>query len=145
MPQTHCLKRWLGILNIFTHAEWEGNQPIRTCRLEYFSDNEDLMRGSAKSPSNFENFASEIVKTSTIESVHTSYLKPTLNATLNVSKYPNNIGVYGELRRFLVLHNAWSLAMKHWLRLSEGTANALLNKSYHMACSENHPWIQSVH
>ena len=52
--------------------------------------------------------------------------------------------MYSELRRFPILHNAWSLAIKYWLRLCTGTDNILLNNAYLLAMEENHMWVQSI-
>ena len=89
------------------------------------------------------NFASEVKKTSAVGSVHTSYLKHTLNARANMWVTWASTESWGVPLFYYTM--AWSLATKYWLRLSEETGNALLNKSYHVAWSENQPWIQSVH
>ena len=62
-----------------------------------------------------------------IEQVHTAYMKK----TLNVTKFASNMCMYSEL--FPLLHNAWSLVIKYWLRLCTGTGNTLLNNAYRLA------------
>ena len=64
--------------------------------------------------------------------------------TLNVTKFASNMCMYSKLRRFPILHNAWSLAIKYWLRLCTGTGNTLFNIPYRLAMAENHMWVQSI-
>ena len=65
-------------------------------------------------------------------------------------KYPvivynhSNMCMYSELRRFPILHNAWSLAIKYWLRLCTGTGSILLNNAYRLAMEENHMWVPNI-
>ena len=67
-----------------------------------------------------------------------------MKKTLNVTKFASNMCMYNELRRFLILHNAWSLAINYWLRLCTGTGNILLFIAYRLAMEENHMWVQSI-
>ena len=64
--------------------------------------------------------------------------------TLNLSKYASNMAEQGELARFPILHKAWGLAIKYWLRLCHGTSNVLLNTAFKNACDIEHPWLQSI-
>ena len=63
---------------------------------------------------------------------------------MNVTKFASNMCMCSEPGCFPILHNAWSLAIKYWLRLCTGTGNTLLNNAYHLALEENHMWVQSV-
>ena len=56
----------------------------------------------------------------------------------------SNMCMYIELRRFPILHNAWSLAIKYWLRLCTGTSSILLNNAYRLAMKENHMRVQNI-
>ena len=64
--------------------------------------------------------------------------------TLNLSKYASNMAVQGELARFPLLHKAWGLVIKYWLRLCHGTSNVLVNAAFKSACDNEHPWLQSI-
>ena len=111
-------------------------------RLHSFSDKNEVLRCCQNTTYVFVNFDTEpnyLMKDS-IEKVHTAYMKK----TLNVTKFASNMCMYSELRRFPILHNAWSLAIKYWLRLCTGTGNILLNNAYRLAMEENHMWVQSI-
>ena len=111
-------------------------------RLHSFSDKNEILHCCQNTTYVFVNFDTEpnyLMKDS-IEKVHTAYMKK----TLNVTKFASNMCMYSELRRFPILHNAWSLAIKYWLRLCTGTGNILLNNAYRLAMEENHMWVQSI-
>ena len=42
------------------------------------------------------------------------------------------------------MHKAWGLSVKYWLRLENGTENAILNEAFLETKTANHDWIQSV-
>ena len=90
------------------------------------------------SPYNFEKFV--VNYENAIEKVHTSFMK----RTLNITQYASNKILYGELARFSLLHNAWALGVKYWLRLCNGTKNVLLNQCFELNVEENHNWLQSI-
>ena len=75
-----------------------------------------------------------------IEKVHQYFCK----RTLNVSTYASKNVVNAELDRCPIMHKAWGLAIKYWLRLENGTENAILNEAFLEAKTANHDWIQSV-
>ena len=75
-----------------------------------------------------------------IEKVHQYFCK----RTLNVSKYASKNDVNAELGRCPIMHKAWGLAVKYWLRLENGTENAILNEAFLEEKTANHDWIQSV-
>ena len=90
-------------------------------RLHSFSDKNEVLRCCQNTAYVFVNFHTEpnyLVKDS-IEKVHTAYMKN----NLNVTKFASNMCMYIELRRFPILHNAWSMTTKYWLRLCTGTGN----------------------
>ena len=64
--------------------------------------------------------------------------------TLNVDKYASKNAVNAELGRCPIMHKAWGFAVKYWLRLENGTENAILNEAFLGAKTANHNWIQSV-
>ena len=75
-----------------------------------------------------------------IEKVHQYFCK----RTLNVSKYASKNTVNAELGRCPIMHKAWGLAVKYWLRLENGTENAILNEAFLEAKTANRDWIQIV-
>ena len=77
-------------------------------RLKDYDDNVKLLT-CTNSPYNFDNFV--VNYDNSIEKVHTSFMK----RTLNISKYAGNKILYGELARFPLLHNTWALGVKYWL------------------------------
>ena len=110
-------------------------------RLHSFSGKNEVLRCCQNTTYVFLNFDTEpnyLVKDSK-EKVHTAYMKK----TLNVIKFASNMCMYSELRRFPILHNAWSLAI-NWLCLCTGTGNTQLNNAYRLAMEENHMWVQSI-
>ena len=111
-------------------------------RLHSFSDKNEVFRCCKNTAYVFVNFHTEpnyLVKDSK-EKVHTAYMKN----TLNVTKFASNMCMYIELRRFPILHNAWSMAIKYWLRLCTGTGNTLSNNAYRLVMEENHMWVQNI-
>ena len=40
--------------------------------------------------------------------------------------------------------HVWGLAVKYWLRLENGTENAILSEAFFKTKSDNHNWTQSV-
>ena len=62
----------------------------------------------------------------------------------DVSKYASKNAVNAELGHYPILHKAWGLAVKYWLRLENVTENANLNEAFLQAKTANHDWIQSV-
>ena len=105
--------------------------------LKYYSDKKNILRQSINS-SDIRNFREN--GNNELEKLHMNYAK----RTLNLSKYASNMAVQGELARFPLLHKAWGLAIKYWLRLCHGTSNVLLNAAFKSACDNEHPWLQSI-
>ena len=105
--------------------------------LKYYSDKENILRQSTHT-NDIRDFKEK--DTNVLDKLHTNYAK----RTLNLSKYASNIAVQGELARFPLLHKAWGLAVKYWLRLCHGTSNVLLNAAFKIACDNDDPWLQSI-
>ena len=75
-----------------------------------------------------------------IENIHTKFCKHILGLRRNTS----NLGALGELGKYPVIYKNWTLAIKYWLRLENGTFNKLLNKAYEVAKVENHYFCQAI-
>ena len=105
--------------------------------LKYYSDKENILRQSTHT-NDIRDFKEK--DTNVLDKLHTNYAK----RTLHLSKYASNIAVQGELARFPLLHKAWGLAVKYWLRLCHGTSNVLLNAAFKIACDNDDPWLQSI-
>ena len=74
------------------------------------------------------------------EKVHQYFCK----RTLNISKYANTKAVNAELGRCPIMHKAWGLSVKYWLRVKNGTVNAILSEAFIEAKVANHDWTQNV-
>ena len=114
-----------------------GNKKI-IIRLKHYFDKQEIICKSKTGRYTFSNFNDDTQEQA--EMVHTEYMKK----VINLNKYASNLAISCELGRFPIIHKAWYLAIKYWLRLEKGTANILLNKSYKQAKAEYHPWIQSI-
>ena len=100
-----------------------------------YGDKADLLTCTNNSPYNFENFVVnyEIF----IEKLHISFIKKHLiSVNMQVTKI-----FYWELAHFPLLHNAWALGVKDWLRLCNVTENVLLNQCFLLNVEENHNWL----
>ena len=104
-------------------------------KLVSYSQKELLLRNYSHIFSNYED-----KNENEIEKVHQYFCK----RTLNVSKYASKNAVNAELGRSPIMHKAGGLAVKYWLRLENGTENAILNDAFLEAKTANHDWIQSV-
>ena len=102
----------------FAYARHVGRKVLDTNRrilipINDYGDKIDLLTRGNNSRYSFDNSFGKYGND--IERVHTSFMI----RTLDISKYASNKQLYGELARFLLLHNAWALGMKYWLRLSD--------------------------
>ena len=104
-------------------------------KLVSYSQKEFLLRDYSHILGNYED-----KNENEIETVHQCVCK----RTLNVSKYASKNAVNAELDRCPVMHKAWGLAVKYWLRLENGTETANLNGAFLQAKTANHDWIQRV-
>ena len=104
-------------------------------KLVSYSQKELLLRDYSHNFSNYED-----KNENEIEKVHQYFCK----RKLNVSKYASKNAVNAEMGRCPIMHKAWGLAVKYWLRLENGTENAILNEAFLEAKTANHDWIQSV-
>ena len=57
--------------------------------------------------------------------------------SLNMSKFCSNSAIYTEMGVYPLEHQAYSLTIKYWLRLVNGTENTLLNEYYNEAVHTN--------
>ena len=113
---SHALSTTLGRQLPFEYARRVGKKSNNSnrkiiIRLQNYSDKNEILRFSQNTTYVFDNYDtdSKDIMRDNIEKVHTAYLKK----TLNVTKFASNMCVYNELRRYPILHNAWSLAMKY--------------------------------
>jgi len=106
--------------------------------LRYLSDKQELLRQSPNSIYCIQDFKEK--ENNLVERLHMNYAK----RILNLNKYASNTAVQGELGRHPLLHKAWGLAIKYWLRLTQGTSNVLLNAAFRISSDEEHSWIQSI-
>ena len=65
---------------------------------------------------------------------------------LNLSKHTGNNACRGGLHvgRFPICNKIWSLSVKYWLRLEQGTDNLFLNNAFLCAKTENHKWVHKM-
>ena len=113
-----------------------GNAPRKILvKLRNYDDKESILRQNFDFVSNF-----DAETPHKIELVHTNFCK----RSLNVNKYSSTTGVMMEMARYPIMHNAYSLAIKYWLRLKSGTKNHLLNEAFKLAVRENHDWNQGI-
>ena len=54
-----------------------------------------------------------------------------------MSKFCSNSAIYTEMGVYPLEHQAYSLTIKYWLRLVNGTENTLLNEYYNEAVHTN--------
>ena len=104
-------------------------------KLRNYDDKESFLRKNFDFVSNFDSKMPH-----KIELVHTNFCK----RSLNINKYSSTTGVMMEMARYPIMHNAYSLAIKYWLRLKSGTKNQLLNEAFKLTVRENHDWNQSI-
>ena len=104
-------------------------------KLRNYDDKEFLLRLNSQNISNFESNIPDKP-----EKVHINYCK----RSLNVNKFSSTTAVMSELARYPIIHNAYALSIKYWLRLESGTKNLILNEAYRIAVMEKHNWIQSI-
>ena len=64
--------------------------------------------------------------------------------SLNISKYASNTATQFELGCKPIDNKMFSLAIKYWLRLANGTSNLFLNKAYTEALEQNYDWVQGI-
>ena len=84
-----------------------------------YGDKVYLSTCANNSPYIFANFV--VNYENAIEKVHTSSMK----RRQNIRKFASNKIFYGELACFPLLQNTWSLGVKYWLRLCNGTKNVI--------------------
>ena len=77
---------------------------------------------------------------SDVDKAHMDFCKK----SLNISKYASNTAVYFELGVTPLQHKMLSLAIKYWLRLTNGTENVLLNEAYKENLDEKFEWSQGI-
>ena len=107
-------------------------------RLSLYDDVIEIIRASQGSCYCFRKFQEKNL--SDLEKVHANYMK----RSLNINKHVSSLCVYEELDRFSIIHKAWSMAIKYWLRITTGTQNRLLNEAYKTAIYEKHNWVQCI-
>ncbi len=82
----------------------------------------------------------ENIKATEYEKFHTSFCKH----TLNVNKYAPTVACLNELGRYPVSIYIAVQLVKYYIRLKQGTNNALLNSAFATAQIEKHYWYQSI-
>ena len=76
----------------------------------------------------------------TYEKVHTKYCK----FALNVSKCSSSSACMAELGRFPLSFKIWTLCIKYWLRLENGTDNVIVKNAMLCVKNEKHEWLQNI-
>ena len=74
------------------------------------------------------------------EKTHSKYCK----FALNVPKYSSTSACMAEMGRYPLSFKIWSLCIKYWMRLANGTNNVLLNNAFQTVKEENHEWLQNI-
>ena len=116
-----------------------GNSPPRKIlvKFKFYSDKKNFLSNSLSNSV----IASDFVGAEeSIEKVLHDFCKK----SLNISKFASNLAVRGELGRYPISHSANAFAVKYWLRLSTGTANALLNEAFNICSLNEFDYVQGI-
>ena len=73
------------------------------------------------------------------------YTKKLILSTVSLHlMFLNTIACMAEMGRYPLSFKIWSLSIKYWMRLANGTNNVLQNNAFQTVKEENHEWLQNI-